>query len=100
MRNMIKPPPSPISGGGAGSLSAWFRDLDDDSSGSPSECSSLSIPFAELAITYMDDTSDTNSNYQEDEDNKEHDGISHVSQACASMRGRYHLQNQTLKLSY
>lgn len=93
MRNMIKPPPSPISGGGAGSLSAWFRDLDNDSSGSPSECSSLSIPFAELAITYMDDTSDTTSNYQEDEDNKEHDGIS---QACASMRGECRSQKKTL----
>ena len=54
MRNMIKPPPSPIHGEGE-SLSEWFCHL---STLEPSECSSLSVPFAELAMSYMDDTSD------------------------------------------
>ncbi|XP_022915753.1 uncharacterized protein [Onthophagus taurus] len=58
MKNMIKPPPSPIHGEGE-SLSEWFCQL---SMAEQSECSSLSVPFAELAISYMDDTSDTTSN--------------------------------------
>ncbi|XP_031348446.1 uncharacterized protein LOC116174646 [Photinus pyralis] len=85
MRNMIKPPPSPISGEGE-SMSEWFRPLFNPSA-SPSECSSLSIPFAELAITFMDDASDSFSNCQEIDDKYKDDGISHTSQACASIRG-------------
>ncbi|XP_044270769.1 uncharacterized protein LOC123015220 [Tribolium madens] len=64
MRNMIKPPPSPIHGEGE-SLSEWFCHLNTPN---PSECSSLSVPFAELAITYMDDTSDTSSQCLRDHD--------------------------------
>lgn len=85
MRNMIKPPPSPISGEGE-SMSEWFRPLFNRSA-SPSECSSLSIPFAELAITFMDDASDSFSNCQEIDDKYKDDGISRTSQACASIRG-------------
>ncbi|KAG5883370.1 hypothetical protein JTB14_022935 [Gonioctena quinquepunctata] len=57
MRNMIKPPPSPIRGEGE-SLSEWFCHME---SMAPSECSSLSVPFAELSISYMDDASDSSS---------------------------------------
>lgn len=87
MRNMIKPPPSPISAEGE-SLSEWFRPL-CSASVSSSECSSLSIPFAELAITFMDDTSDSISRCRDiDEKYKEdQDGLSRTSQACASIRG-------------
>lgn len=85
MRNMLKPPPSPISGEGE-SLSEWFRPLGSPTA-SPSECSSLSIPFAELAISFMDDASESASHNEIEEKDKEHDGLSHTSQACASIRG-------------
>ncbi|XP_050300889.1 uncharacterized protein LOC126739305 [Anthonomus grandis grandis] len=75
MRNMIKPPRSPMHGGEGESLSEWFCPLEGSSSGSASgyvqsECSSLSVPFAELSISYMDDVSETSSSYhlQEKED--------------------------------
>lgn len=60
MRNMLKPPPSPIHAEGE-NMSEWFCPLDGSSS--PSECSSLSLPFAELAISYVDDTSESASGY-------------------------------------
>lgn len=58
MRNMIKPPRSPIHAEGE-SLSEWFCPL--TGSENPSECSSFSLPFAELPISYADDTSETSS---------------------------------------
>ncbi|XP_060534620.1 uncharacterized protein LOC132707018 [Cylas formicarius] len=63
MRNMIKPPRSPIHGEGGESLSEWFCPAAAAAaSGDPSECSSLgSLPFAELSISYMDDASDASS---------------------------------------
>lgn len=58
MRNMIRPPPSPIHAEGE-SLSEWFCPL--TGSESPSECSSFSLPFAELPMSYADDTSEASS---------------------------------------
>lgn len=58
MRNMIRPPPSPIHAEGE-SLSEWFCPL--TGSESPSECSSFSLPFAELPMCYADDTSEASS---------------------------------------
>lgn len=55
---MIRPPPSPIHAEGE-SLSEWFCPL--SGSASPSECSSFSLPFAELPISYADDTSEASS---------------------------------------
>lgn len=82
MRNMIKPPPSPIHGEGE-SLSEWFCHLNTSN---PSECSSLSIPFAELAISYMDDTSETSSHSMRDHLYEDHeDGSSQA--ACNSGKG-------------
>ncbi|KAJ8969767.1 hypothetical protein NQ314_001604 [Rhamnusium bicolor] len=75
MRNMIKPPPSPIHGEGE-SLSEWFCHM--SSTVSESECSSLSIPFAELSISYMDDGSDTSSNYLRDSDKDDQDVLSNI----------------------
>lgn len=77
MRNMIKPPPSPIHGEGE-SLSEWFCHLNTPNH---SECSSLSEPFGELAITYMDDASDTSSQCLRD-----HDDVSSQA-ACNSTKG-------------
>ncbi|XP_030762818.1 FK506-binding protein 15-like [Sitophilus oryzae] len=71
MRNMIKPPRSPINSGEGESLSEWFCPVEETPSGSgcgQSECSSLSVPFAELAISYMDDVSDSSSGYLRDKD--------------------------------
>lgn len=58
MRNMIRPPPSPIHAEGE-SLSEWFCPL--SGSQTPSECSSFSLPFAELPLSYADDTSEASS---------------------------------------
>ncbi|XP_017775983.1 PREDICTED: uncharacterized protein LOC108562220, partial [Nicrophorus vespilloides] len=84
VRNMLKPPPSPVHGGTneGESLSEWFCPLED-----PSECSSLSLPFAELAISYMDDGSDLNvARYGEtDIIPFNHDALSHL--ANNSTRG-------------
>lgn len=55
---MIKPQPSPIHAEGE-SMSEWFCPLTESSN--PSECSSFSLPFAELAISYADDSSETSS---------------------------------------
>lgn len=76
VRNMLKPPPSPLrthptnSNDEAESLSEWFCPLnnstdddDDDDAGderTSHSCSSsggLSVPFAGMTISYMDDTS-------------------------------------------
>lgn len=84
MRNMIKPPPSPIHGEGE-SLSEWFCHL--SSTASQSECSSLSVPFAELSISYMDDASDTSSNYLRDSDKEDRDPLSHGN--YNSIRGKF-----------
>ncbi|XP_056641636.1 uncharacterized protein LOC130901921 [Diorhabda carinulata] len=65
MRNMIKPPPSPIHSEGE-SLSEWFCHVDGPIQ---SDCSSLTVPFAELSISYMDDVSDTSS-YVRDKDDE------------------------------
>ncbi|KAI4471792.1 hypothetical protein MML48_1g14263 [Holotrichia oblita] len=67
MKNLIRPPPSPIHGEGE-SLSEWFCEL---GAAEQSECSPWSIPssLAELAaISYMDDTSDTMSQSLPSED--------------------------------
>lgn len=77
MRNMIKPPPSPIHSEGE-SLSEWFCHVDGPSQ---SDCSSLTVPFAELSISYMDDVSDTSS-YVRDKDDQ--DGLSRGN--CGSFR--------------
>ncbi|KAL1517361.1 hypothetical protein ABEB36_001132 [Hypothenemus hampei] len=58
MRNMIKSPRSPQRHVEGESLSEWFCPIEDGySTTTPtrSECSSLSVPFAELSISYMDD---------------------------------------------
>ncbi|CAH1105397.1 unnamed protein product [Psylliodes chrysocephalus] len=79
MRNMIKPPPSPIHGEGE-SLSEWFCHMD----GTPqSDCSSLSVPFAELSISYMDDVSDTSS-YGRDDEKDDQERLSRGN--CSSFR--------------
>ncbi|KAJ8957078.1 hypothetical protein NQ318_007291 [Aromia moschata] len=75
MRNMIKPPPSPIHCEGE-SLSEWFCHL--NRTATQSECSSLSVPFAELSISYMDDASETYSNYLRDCDKEDQDVLSQV----------------------
>ncbi|KAH1008764.1 uncharacterized protein LOC109539367 [Dendroctonus ponderosae] len=79
MRNMIKPPRSPIHCGEGASLSEWFCPIEDSPSASgyvQSECSSLSVPFAELSISYMDDVSDTSSSYLRDKEDDQLDGYS------------------------
>lgn len=66
MRNMIRPPPSPIHAEGE-SLSEWFCPLSGAcSSGSPSERSSFSLPFADLPISYADDVSDISEKTERD----------------------------------
>lgn len=88
MRNIIKPPPSPIHGEGA-SLSEWFCPLynqHEDDEDSSSECCSLSIPFGEMGISYIDDSSDTISSTF-DHDHDKPDGSSHMGAASSSMRG-------------
>lgn len=80
MKNMIRPPPSPIHAEGE-SLSEWFCPLSTTTTAS--ECSSLSIPFADLAISYMDDASDTSSHHNNDI--YENDGLSQT--APNSIRG-------------
>ncbi|KAL3283932.1 hypothetical protein HHI36_018100 [Cryptolaemus montrouzieri] len=85
MRNIIKPPPSPIHGEGA-SLSEWFCPLDneDDDDEDSSECCSLSIPFGEMGISYIDDSSDTlSSTFEHDKP----DRSSQLGAASSSMRG-------------
>ncbi|XP_044766504.1 rootletin-like [Coccinella septempunctata] len=85
MRNIIKPPPSPIHGEGA-SLSEWFcplYDANDDEEDS-SECGSLSIPFGEMGISYIDDSSDTLSSTF---DHDKPDGSSNLGATSSSMRG-------------
>lgn len=77
---MIKPPPSPIHAEGE-SLSEWFCHI--NSTTNHSECSSMSVPFAELSISYMDDVSETSSNYFRDKDDQ--DVVSQVN--CNSIRG-------------
>lgn len=82
MKNLIRPPPSPIHGEGE-SLSEWFCNLGDVEQ---SECSPWSIPssLVELAaISYMDDTSDTMSQSLPSE---ESDGNKHT-MAMGSNRG-------------
>lgn len=82
MKNMIKPSSTPVHAEGE-SLSEWFCHLDDTTS--PSECSSISVPFAELAISYMDDTSESSSRCENEEyGGDEQDGLSHV----ATNRGK------------
>ncbi|ENN75644.1 hypothetical protein YQE_07822, partial [Dendroctonus ponderosae] len=76
---MIKPPRSPIHCGEGASLSEWFCPIEDSPSASgyvQSECSSLSVPFAELSISYMDDVSDTSSSYLRDKEDDQLDGYS------------------------
>lgn len=83
MKNLIRPPPSPIHGEGE-SLSEWFCDL---GAAEQSECSPWSIPssLAELAaISYMDDTSDTMSQSLPSEDC---DGNKHAMPPIGSNRG-------------
>lgn len=72
MRNMIKPPRSPMHCGEGESLSEWFCPVADTScpSGVESECSSLSVPFAELSMSYMDDVSDSSSSYLRDKEDQ------------------------------
>jgi uncharacterized protein YukE len=83
VRNMIKPPPSPIHGDGE-ALSEWYCHFDTPNR---SEYSSLSMPFAELAITYVDDTSDTSSQSLRDQDvDLDHDDSSSQA-ACMSRKG-------------
>ncbi|CAH0546518.1 unnamed protein product [Brassicogethes aeneus] len=69
MRNMIRPPPSPIRGGEGESLSEWFCHVDErcacasEAASARSDCcSSISVPLAELSISYMDEGSETSSN--------------------------------------
>lgn len=62
MRNILKPPPSPIHGEGT-SLSEWFCPLMDDNNDDDENDDSLSIPFEEMAISYIDDNSETSSNF-------------------------------------
>lgn len=86
MKNMIKPPPSPIHAEGE-SLSEWFCPL---GTATPSECSSLSIPFADLAISYMDENSSETSshrNLHDDIYDVENDGLSQT--AGNSVQGKY-----------
>lgn len=87
---MIKPPPSPIHGEGE-SLSEWFCNLESSSTDSSSECSSLSVPFAELAITYMDDTSDTSSNCNRNNEvfDAEQDGFNVISRNRGSFLSHF-----------
>ncbi|KRT84029.1 hypothetical protein AMK59_2615, partial [Oryctes borbonicus] len=83
MKNLIRPPPSPIHGEGE-SLSEWFCEL---GAAEQSECSPWSIPssLAELAaISYMDDTSETMSHSLPSE---ESDGNKHVMPPIGSNRG-------------
>lgn len=89
---MIKPPPSPIHGEGE-SLSEWFCHL--SSTASNSECSSLSVPFAELSISYMDDASDTSSNYLRDSDKEDRDGLSQAN--YNSIRGKFRIFRKYFK---
>ncbi|XP_066156952.1 myosin-8-like isoform X1 [Euwallacea fornicatus] len=81
MRNMIKPPRSALHRGEGESLSEWFCPIENSPPSTStaggyvqSECSSLSLPFAELSISYMDDVSDTSSEYLRD--HKDEDGFS------------------------
>ncbi|CAG9770402.1 unnamed protein product [Ceutorhynchus assimilis] len=80
MRNMIKPPRSPIHCGEGESLSEWFCRIEESPSASAyveSECSSLSVPFAEMSISYMDDVSETSSSFTRDKDQDDQDGYCH-----------------------
>lgn len=84
MRNMIRPPPSPMHGEGE-SLSEWFCHM-GESIGTQSDCSSVSVPLAELSISYVDDDSDTSSNYYyRCHDKEESEFLSQVN--CNSFRG-------------
>lgn len=80
---MIKPPPSPIHHGEGESLSEWFCHI--NSTACQSECSSLSVPFGELSISYMDDISDSSSSYHHDQEKDDQDGYSQT--RCNSFRG-------------
>lgn len=80
---MIKPPPSPIHHGEGESLSEWFCHI--NSTACQSECSSLSVPFGELSISYMDDVSDTSSYHQVQERNDQ-DEYGQI--RCNSFRGK------------
>lgn len=79
---MIKPPPSPIHHGEGESLSEWFCHI--NSTACQSECSSLSVPFGELSISYMDDVSDTSSYRVEEKDDQ-------GQTRCNSYRGKQYL---------
>ncbi|KAK9891401.1 hypothetical protein WA026_014640 [Henosepilachna vigintioctopunctata] len=85
MRNIIKPPPSPIHGEGT-SLSEWFCPLynEDDDDEDSSECCSLSIPFGEMGISYIDDSSDSLSSTL---DQDKPDRSSQLRATSNSMRG-------------
>nr|XP_023014887.1 tax1-binding protein 1 homolog [Leptinotarsa decemlineata] len=63
MRNMIKPPPSPIHSDGE-NLSEWFCNME---SIGPSECSSLNVPFSAMSLSYMDNVSDSSSFTRDDD---------------------------------
>ncbi|XP_072390832.1 uncharacterized protein [Diabrotica undecimpunctata] len=82
MRNMIKPHPSPIHAEGE-SLSEWFCHMEGPDGPSQSDCSSLSVPFAELSISYMDDASDSSS-YVRDDDKDDQERLSRGN--CSSYR--------------
>nr|CAI5819260.1 unnamed protein product [Callosobruchus analis] len=69
VRNMIRPPPSPIRCGEGTSLSEWFCRPEDDAPG-VSGCSSLSVPFAELYFSYADDVSEISS-FDKEERNRD-----------------------------
>lgn len=81
---MIKPPPSPIHHGEGESLSEWFCHI--NSTAYQSECSSLSVPFGELSLSYMDDVSDTSLSYHQMQEKEDQDGCSQAH--CNSFRSR------------
>ncbi|XP_076272885.1 uncharacterized protein LOC143204240 isoform X2 [Rhynchophorus ferrugineus] len=74
VRNMIKPPRSPVNAGEGESLSEWFCPVEDSPSGpsgsDQSDCSSLSVPFGQLSLSYMDEASETSSEYLRDKDDE------------------------------
>ncbi|CAH1968023.1 unnamed protein product [Acanthoscelides obtectus] len=69
VRNMIRPPPSPIRCGEGASLSEWFCHPEDEAPG-VSGCSSLNVPFAELYFSYADDVSEVSS-FDKEEPNRD-----------------------------
>jgi len=75
VKNMLKPPPSPMHGVTDGeTLSEWFlplerfEGLDEAGTAGPSECSSITLPFADMTMSYMDERDD---NWSRDDESRE-----------------------------